>query len=101
MDKASLLARAWEAVAVAPLRQMRHDLKPTSRAPAPAVAARVRQGVKTLELEAERMLLQMLEDASDQPAATSDDPGTALKRAAEAFGGAPADMLDRLARLAA
>lgn len=100
VEQASLIARAWEAVAVAPLRQMRRDLKPESGTTAPPVAQRIRQGLKTLEIEAERMLLQMLEDASGEPAAAPGNPREALTRAAEASGGAPAESLDRLVTLA-
>ncbi|HEY1425384.1 MAG TPA: TIGR02444 family protein [Caulobacteraceae bacterium] len=95
------LARSWEAAAVAPLRRLRRDLKRAS-----AGTARRREGlrgaVQQLELKAERMLLDMLEDAS--PAA---DPGAgggplpaadALAAAAAAWGEpAPADLLRALA----
>jgi len=94
------LARAWQDAAVAPLRQLRRDLKPGAKTQ--QLQARIRNGVKALELEAERMLLQMLEEASLAPAAASGDRLTALRLAARAWGGkAPAALLDKLAALAA
>ena len=96
---AAELTRAWEEAAVAPLRRLRRRLK------SPIVPARgrrqerLRGGVKSLELEAERMLLQMLEEASPTtPIGGVADPATCLAEAARAWGQrAPAPLLERLA----
>jgi uncharacterized protein (TIGR02444 family) len=94
------LARAWQDAAVAPLRKMRRALK--SKAKAPGMQARIRDGVKALELEAERMLLRMLEEASPTPSEAVGDQLAALRLAVRAWGGAPpAGLLHQLARLAA
>lgn len=94
------LARAWQDAAVAPLRRMRRGLKP--KAATEQLQARIRGGVKALELEAERMLLQMLEEASPAPSDAGTDPLEALSQAASAWGGdAPAGLLRELAALAA
>jgi uncharacterized protein (TIGR02444 family) len=91
------LARAWQAAAIRPLRELRRDLKGASHAP----AGRLRDGVKALELEAERMLLQMLEDASPPAEAAAPALRAGLAAAAAAWGGdPPAALLDRLAALA-
>jgi uncharacterized protein (TIGR02444 family) len=94
------LARAWQEAAVAPLRRLRRGLK--AKASTEQLQARIRHGVKALELEAERMLLQMLEESS---AASGGAPVAALEaltQAARAWGGpAPAALLRRLAELAA
>jgi len=100
------LARAWQDAAVAPLRTLRRDLKQRGRAKTAHARSRIRDGVKALELEAERMLLQMLEKASPAPedpsGDTPSDPLDALRRGAGAWGGdAPSALLDELARLAA
>lgn len=94
------LARAWQAAAVAPLRALRRDLKASTKKH--PVQARIRSGVKALELEAERMLLQMLEEASSAPAAATGDGLDRLRLAVRAWGGqAPAALLQQLAALAA
>jgi uncharacterized protein (TIGR02444 family) len=92
------LAQAWQAAAVAPLRELRRSMK---AGPAPAQRERLRAGVKSLELEAERMLLQMLEDAS--PLAPGETrPAAGLAHAAAVWGGAPPPaLLAKLAALAA
>jgi uncharacterized protein (TIGR02444 family) len=94
------LAQAWQAAAIAPLRKLREDLK--AGAKTQQVQARIRSGVKALELEAERMLLQMLEEASPAPAAAPGDRLQGLRLAARVWGGqAPAVLLEQLAALAA
>ena len=95
------LARAWEDAAIAPLRRLRRDLK-SGPAPGPKPAReRLRQGVGKLELDAERMLLQMLEEASPAPGAAVTPSLEALVSAARVWGGAaPASDLARLAELA-
>lgn len=59
-------ARAWDQIALSPLREVRRALKP----PAPPVAdhAResLRQDVKTVELRAERVLLETLAELAGE-----------------------------------
>jgi uncharacterized protein (TIGR02444 family) len=95
------LARAWQDAAIAPLRRLRRDLK-AGPGPGPGPAReRLRQGVKRLELDAERMLLQMLEEASPARGAVAVSPLEPLARAARVWGGdPPAADLARLAQLA-
>jgi uncharacterized protein (TIGR02444 family) len=94
------LARAWQDAAVAPLRRLRRGLK--AKAKTQQLQARIRHGVKALELEAERMLLQMLEESSPPPAGAPASAVEALAQSARAWGGkAPAGMLRELAELAA
>jgi uncharacterized protein (TIGR02444 family) len=100
LEAGAALAKSWEAAAVAPLRRLRRDLK---RAPAGPERrrARLRDGVRALELQAERMLLEMLEDASPAAVAAPAEPAIALAAACAAFGGEPpAELLQRLAALA-
>jgi uncharacterized protein (TIGR02444 family) len=94
------LARAWQDAAVAPLRRLRRGLKAQSTTQ--QVQARIRNGVKALELEAERMLLQMLEESSPAPSGAPMAAIEALTRSAHAWGGqAPVALLRELAELAA
>jgi uncharacterized protein (TIGR02444 family) len=94
------LARAWQDAAVAPLRRLRRGLK--AKASQERLQARIRTGVQALELEAERMLLQMLEESSPAPAAEATLPAAALTQAVRAWGGAaPGALLQQLAALCA
>jgi uncharacterized protein (TIGR02444 family) len=101
MRNAAELARAWQDAAVAPLRRIRRELKMRVSAGSPHARDSLRQSVEALELEAERMLLQMLEDASPRT------PGScglraALQKSVRAWGvDAPGPLLTRLAGLAA
>jgi uncharacterized protein (TIGR02444 family) len=95
------LARAWQDAAIAPLRRLRRDLKSPGRIGPQAARERLRNGVKALELDAERMLLRMLEEASPPPTAATAPLLAALDDAARVWGDAPpADLLARLASLA-
>lgn len=83
LDAAVHLARAWEADVVAPLRAVRRALK-VSHGPIPdAGREALRETVKAVELESERLLLAALEKLAwpGEPA----DPGVALGRAAAAW----------------
>jgi uncharacterized protein (TIGR02444 family) len=96
------LARSWQDVAVSPLRDIRRGLKRRIGPVRAAARRQLRDRVASLELEAERMLLRMLEDASPPPTATRMDAGRCLRHAISAWGGAaPAELVDRLAELAA
>jgi len=102
LASAAELARAWQDAAVAPLRGLRRGLKsPSSKAPARAWRT-LREGVKALELDAERMLLEMLEAASPAPGGAASDARALLGKAVAAWGRpAPADLLARLTAAAA
>ena len=94
------LARAWQDAAVAPLRRLRRGLK--VKANTQQLQTRIRHGVKALELEAERMLLQMLEESSPAPGGAPVGAVEALSQSARAWGGkAPVILLRELAELAA
>lgn len=56
------LARPWQRAVIAPLRQLRQDWR-TAATQDPALA-QVREQLKALELQAERALLEKLEQAS-------------------------------------
>lgn len=96
------LARSWQEVAVAPLRDIRRGLKRRLRPVRAPARRRLRERVASLELEAERMLLRMLEDASPPSGASVADARICLHEAIIAWGGSPPpDLVARLARLAA
>jgi uncharacterized protein (TIGR02444 family) len=95
------LARSWEAAAVAPLRAIRRDLK-TSTAGGARRRERLRDAVRQLELQAERMLLEMLQDASPAPGGNTPPLAEALAAAAAIWGEPPpANLLHALAASAA
>ncbi len=95
------LARAWQEAAIAPLRRLRRELKTEPKPGPKPPRERLRDGVKQLELDAERMLLQMLEEASPPPGGAAQSPLDLLTRAARTWGGdPPAALLARLADLA-
>ena len=96
------LSRAWQDAAVAPLRTLRRHLKRPAGPKSAEARTRIRAGVKALELDAERMLLQMLEEASPPPGEASADAPESLRLAVRGWGAeAPATLLEQLARLAA
>jgi uncharacterized protein (TIGR02444 family) len=96
------LARAWQDAAIAPLRKMRRDLKAGARPGPEAAREQLRNGVKRLELDAERMLLQMLQEAGPTPTDAAESPLAALDRAARVWSASlPAPLLARLAALTA
>ena len=98
----AVMARGWQDVAVAPLRDVRRKLKAPFQAMQTRDQQRLRERVKTLELDAERMLLRMLEAASPAPDSSSRGPAASLAAAVQAWGGtAPAALVARLAQLAA
>ncbi|HTX49173.1 MAG TPA: TIGR02444 family protein [Caulobacteraceae bacterium] len=94
------VARTWQDAVIAPLRGLRRKLK----APVPAMPAekqaRLRERIRALELEAERMLLETLEAVSPAPAERGPDAAAALAEAVRVWGGdVPAELLARLAAL--
>jgi uncharacterized protein (TIGR02444 family) len=84
LGRAAVVAKAWDAMAVSPLRGARRALK--SSVPPVADAARegLRRDVKAAELRAEKVLMQTLEAMTGEPggAAVAD----ALAAAAAAWG---------------
>ena len=96
--RAAELARAWEATALAPLREVRRALKP--RFPRIDDGARegLRQDVKAAELRAERVLMEALEALAGEARGGAHELD-ALKAASQAWGRAAPD--DELAALAA
>ena len=98
---AAELARGWETVATGPLRALRRaQAGGVARAPAQALQA-LRAQVKALELEAERMLLEMLEASSPPPSGQpASAPAPALAEAARVWGGAAPPQLFRRLSLA-
>ena len=101
LEAGAALARSWEAAAVAPLRRLRRELKTSSAGPARR-REHLRGGVQKLEFDAERMLLEMLEDASPAPGDGPPPPAEALAKAAAAWGAPPpAKLLQDLALHAA
>ena len=104
LEAGAALARSWEAAAVAPLRTLRRELKTSARALGAGPERRrehLRGGVQKLELDAERMLLEMLEDASPQAGASAPSAAEAIVAAAAAWGAAPpANLLQDLAACA-
>jgi len=96
LARAADIARRWEALALAPLRQVRRALKPAFDGVADASRESLRDDVKSAELRAERVLMEALE------AMTGDQGGAhalaALEAASKAWGKpAPADALAALA----
>ena len=94
------LARAWQAAAIAPLRRMRRDLKSPLIAGTDAPRQALRGSVQALELEAERMLLQMLEALSPAPTEAGLAAAEALERAVRAWGAGDAPLADLVNALA-
>jgi uncharacterized protein (TIGR02444 family) len=96
------LARAWLDAAVTPLRRLRRELKAPGKPSAERARGALRGKVAALELEAERMLLQMLQDASAGPGGAPTPLIEGLEAAVRAWGAeAPRGLLERLAAIAA
>jgi uncharacterized protein (TIGR02444 family) len=101
LQAGAALARAWEAAAVAPLRRLRRELKTTAAGPERR-REHLRGGVQKLELDAERMLLEMLEDASPPAGGEALPVAEAIVAAAAIWGAPPsAKLLQDLAARAA
>lgn len=96
LDGAADVARRWEALALAPIRDVRRALKPAFAGVEDAEREALREDVKSVELRAERVLMESLE------AMTGDHGGAhalaALQAASKAWGRpAPDDALAQLA----
>lgn len=101
LEAGAALARSWEAAAVAPLRRLRRELKTAAAGPERR-REHLRGGVQKLELDAERMLLEMMEDASPPAGAGVVSAADAIVAAAAAWGAPPpARLLHDLAARAA
>lgn len=101
LEAGAALARSWEAAAVAPLRRLRRELK-TSPVGPERRREHLRGGVQQLELDAERMLLEMLEDASPVAGGEALSPTDAIVAAAAVWSAPPpAELLQDLAARAA
>ncbi|MBS0363086.1 MAG: TIGR02444 family protein [Proteobacteria bacterium] len=97
LARAADLARRWDGLAVTPLRAIRRALKPSFDGVDEGARHELREDVKAVELRAERVLMETLEDLASGPGAA---PALqALKAASQAWG-PPADD-DALAALAA
>ncbi|RAK57510.1 TIGR02444 family protein [Phenylobacterium deserti] len=94
---AAELARAWDAAAVTPLRDVRRALKSSFPPVADEERERLRNAVKAAELQSERLLLEALERLCPQSSGAA--PLDALVAASAAWG-APAPQ-PALAALAA
>jgi uncharacterized protein (TIGR02444 family) len=96
LARAAAATRAWDALALTPLREVRRALKPAHPPVVDAAREDLREDVKAAELKAERILLETL-------AALAQGPGgahalDALEAASAAWGTpAPADALASLA----
>ena len=100
LAEAAAIARRWEAAAVGPLRAVLRTLRDPLPGPSDEDRETFRRRVKTLELEAERLVMTALEALGG---GTSGPVGEAdlLARTAEAYGrpapaGAFAELLSRL-----
>lgn len=96
LARAAEAARAWDATALVPLREARRALKPPLPPFDDAARLALREEVKTLELAAERLLLETLEGLSGGGGGAS--ALQALEAALAAWGRpAPTEALAELA----
>ena len=96
LARAAEAARAWDATALVPLREARRALKPPLPPFDAAARLALREEVKTLELAAERLLLETLEGLSGGGRGAS--ALQALEAASAAWGRpAPTEALAELA----
>lgn len=66
LGRAAAAARAWDQIALSPLREVRRALKPPCPPVADAARESLRDDVKAAELRAERVLLEALADLAGQ-----------------------------------
>lgn len=96
LDRAADLARRWEALALAPLRDVRRALKPAFTGVDDDARGGLREDVKAAELRAERVLMETLEGLAKGKGGAR--ALTALEAASRAWGKpAPPDALAALA----
>lgn len=100
LAEAVAAAREWERTVLRPLRAVRRALKRSGSAIDPDVSEELRREIASLELKAERRLLEALEAPTSRLLAARAEPVAALRSAAEAWGSAaPTDLLWRFASL--
>jgi uncharacterized protein (TIGR02444 family) len=85
------VTKSWDSMALMPLRAVRRALKAPHPPVADSAREALREEVKAGELHAERVLVETLERIGEGPGAG--DGFAALKKAAEAFGGAAPDTV--------
>jgi uncharacterized protein (TIGR02444 family) len=91
-------ARVWEGSLIGPLREARQGLKTIAQTGDGLACEGLRQDVKALELQAERLLLEALEAVTGSRRVGSATPIEALRAAADAWGGeVPQEALSNLA----
>jgi uncharacterized protein (TIGR02444 family) len=96
LSEAADVARRWEAMTLAPIRAVRRALKPAFPGVADTAREDLREGVKAVELRAERVLMETLEALT--PGRGGAHALAALEAASAAWGKpAPADALAALA----
>jgi uncharacterized protein (TIGR02444 family) len=99
LEAGSDLCARWETAAVGPLRDARRAMKPEVRGIAEGAREALRAEVKALELRAERLLIETLEDLAPDPASAAFPIAPALVSAAAVWPApAPEEALDRLAQ---
>jgi uncharacterized protein (TIGR02444 family) len=92
--RAIAVARVWEVEIVAPLRAARRGLAGDLEGAEPAAAERLRKAVRTLELDAERTLLDTLEALTPPSTGVrSSGLGQPLSTLLEAWNGSRAESL--------
>lgn len=89
LTRGAALARAWEAAAVAPLRQVRRGLKSPIFDLDDDAREAARGQVKAAELAAERVLMQALERMSPERGGWAPQTALALADAASVWGPQP------------
>ena len=98
LARAADIARRWETLALAPIREVRRALKPAFEGVADSEREALREDVKAVELRAERVLLESLETMAGERGGAH--ALAALEAASKAWGRQPAPA-DALAALAA
>jgi uncharacterized protein (TIGR02444 family) len=94
----SALASRWEGEATGPLRQARRALKASYPPVGDAAREALREKVRGVEFDAERLLMETLERMTPAPAGLALPLGEALTSACAAWPtGAPLEALDDLA----
>ena len=98
LARAADIARAWERSVVGPLRSVRRALADPKPGLAPAGQRSLRIRIKAEELASERLLLEALEPIAPPRGEKPLDLRRALAEAAAAWGPAPANLIEALAR---
>ena len=97
LAEAAVVAKAWDAKVLKPVREVRRALKPAFPPVDDGAREGLREDVKAAELRAERVLMETLESLA--PGASGGHPALESLRAAAAAWGLPVDD-EALARLA-